>query len=320
MTLAATFPTALTKSIRPESSGSSCEWPAQLVSHFPYHLSYLICSDSSVMFREYLKSLESHRRCQSLNIQSFLLLPVQRITRMPLLILAVLNRTRMDHPDHGLVERTLRTFQNVEYLLLANTCVNVNSALSPFPSLLSFGCLLPSLSSPLSNTPLPLLPLHLLHVPVPLSLFYNVSASSYPPLVYHFSSVTLLSPPSFSYNWSPSCSFVSLLCHSCLSSPLFPSLISFFYFPSHSLSFSCVVSIAPISFLPCSSLLLDSILLTPLSILYMQIVTACNNGARQMERTEELHHVCQKLEFGKMKVVYFALTDKFSYNSWHGRQ
>ena len=65
------------------------------------------------MFHEYLKMLESHRRCQSLNIQSFLLLPVQRITRMPLLILAVLNRTPMDHPNHGLVERTLRTFQNV---------------------------------------------------------------------------------------------------------------------------------------------------------------------------------------------------------------
>ena len=65
------------------------------------------------MFRDYLRRLESDKVCQSLNIQSFLLLPMQRITRLPLLILAILNRTPLDHPDHDLVERTLRAVQKV---------------------------------------------------------------------------------------------------------------------------------------------------------------------------------------------------------------
>ena len=65
------------------------------------------------MFREYLKRLESNKICQNLNMQSFLLLPMQRITRLPLLILAILNRTPLDYPDQGLVESTLRNVQKV---------------------------------------------------------------------------------------------------------------------------------------------------------------------------------------------------------------
>ena len=67
------------------------------------------------MFREYLRRLESDKCCQNLNIQSFLLLPMQRITRLPLLILAILNRTPLDHPDHDLVENTLRSVQKVKF-------------------------------------------------------------------------------------------------------------------------------------------------------------------------------------------------------------
>jgi len=70
------------------------------------------------MFREYLKRLESHKRCQNLSMQSFLLLPMQRITRLPLLILAILNRTPLDHPDHELVEQTLRTVQKVFQIVM----------------------------------------------------------------------------------------------------------------------------------------------------------------------------------------------------------
>ena len=78
------------------------------------------------MFREYLKRLESKKICQNLNMQSFLLLPMQRITRLPLLILAILNRTPLDYPDQSLVESTLRNVQKVkkphyEY----SGCINV---------------------------------------------------------------------------------------------------------------------------------------------------------------------------------------------------
>ncbi len=68
------------------------------------------------MFREYVRRLESDKCCQNLNLQSFLLLPMQRITRLPLLILAILNRTPLDHPDHDLVEKTLRSVQKVGML------------------------------------------------------------------------------------------------------------------------------------------------------------------------------------------------------------
>ena len=69
--------------------------------------------ERNVMFREYLRRLEKHKRCQHLSMMSFLLLPMQRITRLPLLILAILNKTPLDHEDHGLVENSLRTVQKV---------------------------------------------------------------------------------------------------------------------------------------------------------------------------------------------------------------
>jgi hypothetical protein len=71
------------------------------------------CLEKNVMFREYLRRLETHKRCQHLSMQSFLLLPMQRITRLPLLILAILNKTPQDHPDHRIVENALRTVQKL---------------------------------------------------------------------------------------------------------------------------------------------------------------------------------------------------------------
>jgi len=48
-------------------------------------------------FSEVLLQLESNPICQSLSLHSFLMLPVQRITRLPLLIDAVL--TWLDETD-----------------------------------------------------------------------------------------------------------------------------------------------------------------------------------------------------------------------------
>ena len=70
-------------------------------------------SEKNIMFRDYIKRLESHKKCQSLSFTSFLLLPMQRITRLPLLILAILNRTPSDNPNHSMVEKTLRSVQSV---------------------------------------------------------------------------------------------------------------------------------------------------------------------------------------------------------------
>lgn len=92
--------------------------------HFSCYVSYctnqiyqtrqlLECMDNSVLFREYVKRLESHECCQKLQLQSFLLLPMQRITRMPLLILNILNRIPLQHADRKVVEDALRVIQSV---------------------------------------------------------------------------------------------------------------------------------------------------------------------------------------------------------------
>ena len=36
--------------------------------------------------------------------------------------------------------------------------------------------------------------------------------------------------------------------------------------------------------------------------LFIQVVTDCNDSARAMERTEQLHTIYNQLSFGKMKV------------------
>ena len=85
--------------------------------------------EKNVMFREYLRRLEKHKTCQHLSMQSFLLLPMQRITRLPLLILAILNKTPLDHEDHDLVEKSLRTVQKVHTCTCTYTtciCVHVH--------------------------------------------------------------------------------------------------------------------------------------------------------------------------------------------------
>ncbi len=83
----------------------------------------LFLRNSNTMFIDYIKRLESHKRCQSLSVTSFLLLPMQRITRLPLLVLAILNRLSSDHPLYSQVEDTLRAVQKVNMHLPITTCM-----------------------------------------------------------------------------------------------------------------------------------------------------------------------------------------------------
>lgn len=77
------------------------------------HGIWCVIRDENILFREYVKRLESHECCQKLQLQSFLLLPMQRITRMPLLILNILNRIPLQHADRKIVEDALRIIQSV---------------------------------------------------------------------------------------------------------------------------------------------------------------------------------------------------------------
>ena len=64
-------------------------------------------------FKDFCSMKEKSKSCQGLGLISFLLLPMQRITRMPLLILAILNRMALDDPERDLVEKTLKSVQEV---------------------------------------------------------------------------------------------------------------------------------------------------------------------------------------------------------------
>ena len=56
------------------------------------HAFFLLFYRKSVRFSEAMKRLQSRREVQGLTLQSFLVLPMQRITRLPLLVnVSILN-------------------------------------------------------------------------------------------------------------------------------------------------------------------------------------------------------------------------------------
>ncbi|XP_034248382.1 ephexin-1-like isoform X1 [Thrips palmi] len=64
-------------------------------------------------FSEALLHLESSPECQSLSFHSFLMLPMQRICRLPLLLVAVLNRLEPEHDEYHSCELALASLNKV---------------------------------------------------------------------------------------------------------------------------------------------------------------------------------------------------------------
>jgi len=64
-------------------------------------------------FSEVLLQLESNPICQSLSLHSFLTLPIQRITRLPLLIDAVLTRLDQTDDEYTTCQLALATLNKV---------------------------------------------------------------------------------------------------------------------------------------------------------------------------------------------------------------
>ncbi|XP_075779517.1 intersectin-2 isoform X2 [Pelodiscus sinensis] len=58
-------------------------------------------TDEETEFKDFLKKLASDPRCKGMPLSSFLLKPMQRITRYPLLMKSILENTPEDHPDHS---------------------------------------------------------------------------------------------------------------------------------------------------------------------------------------------------------------------------
>jgi neuronal guanine nucleotide exchange factor len=64
-------------------------------------------------FAEVLQQLESNSICQSLSLHSFLMLPMQRITRLPLLIDAVLTCLDQTDDEYSTCQLALATLNKV---------------------------------------------------------------------------------------------------------------------------------------------------------------------------------------------------------------
>jgi neuronal guanine nucleotide exchange factor len=64
-------------------------------------------------FSEALLQLESNPICHSLSLHSFLMLPIQRITRLPLLIDAVLTRLDQTDDEYTTCQLALATLNKV---------------------------------------------------------------------------------------------------------------------------------------------------------------------------------------------------------------
>ena len=62
---------------------------------------------------EALDELEANPECRSLKFQSFLVLPMQRITRLPLLIGAILKRLEPNSPKYQVCEEALEIVKKV---------------------------------------------------------------------------------------------------------------------------------------------------------------------------------------------------------------
>ncbi|XP_038061466.1 uncharacterized protein LOC119732139 isoform X2 [Patiria miniata] len=65
------------------------------------------------LFLEVIKDLESKPACCSLDLQSFLMLPFQRITRLPLLIEAIRQQTKLHDPLHSTALEALKALRNM---------------------------------------------------------------------------------------------------------------------------------------------------------------------------------------------------------------
>ncbi|XP_008470104.2 LOW QUALITY PROTEIN: ephexin-1-like [Diaphorina citri] len=69
--------------------------------------------ETNPKFIEALTELESDPVCQSLSLHSFLMLPMQRVTRLPLLFDAILTRLRPNHSEYETCHTTLATLNKI---------------------------------------------------------------------------------------------------------------------------------------------------------------------------------------------------------------
>nr|XP_023475185.1 intersectin-2 isoform X2 [Equus caballus] len=118
--------TKLLKALRVRKKTSGEKMPVQMIgdilaaelSHMQAYIRFCSCqlngaallqqkTDEDTDFKEFLKKLASDPRCKGMPLSSFLLKPMQRITRYPLLIRSILENTPEHHVDHSSLKLAL---------------------------------------------------------------------------------------------------------------------------------------------------------------------------------------------------------------------
>nr|XP_045007250.1 intersectin-2 isoform X3 [Jaculus jaculus] len=111
--------TKLLKALRVRKKTGGEKMPVQMIgdilaaelSHMQAYIRFCSCqlngaallqqkTDEDTDFKEFLKKLASDPRCKGMPLSSFLLKPMQRITRYPLIIRNILENTPQSHVDH----------------------------------------------------------------------------------------------------------------------------------------------------------------------------------------------------------------------------
>nr|XP_056712131.1 intersectin-2 [Euleptes europaea] len=111
--------TKLLKALRVRKKTGGEKMPVQMIgdilaaelSHMQAYIRFCSCqlngaallqqkTDEESDFKDYLKKVASDPRCKGMPLSSFLLKPMQRITRYPLLIKSILENTPETHPDY----------------------------------------------------------------------------------------------------------------------------------------------------------------------------------------------------------------------------
>ncbi|KAM5163825.1 intersectin-2 isoform 1-T2 [Mantella aurantiaca] len=112
--------TKLLKALRVRKKTGGEKMPVQMIgdilatelSHMQAYIRFCSCqlngasllqfkTDEEAEFKDFLKRLATDPRCKGMPLSSFLLKPMQRITRYPLIIKNILENTQESHPDHG---------------------------------------------------------------------------------------------------------------------------------------------------------------------------------------------------------------------------
>ncbi|XP_052547935.1 rho guanine nucleotide exchange factor 16 isoform X2 [Tympanuchus pallidicinctus] len=198
--------------------------------------------NTNPLFKEALKQIERKPECGGLPLISFLILPMQRVTRLPLLLDTVCQKTQACTAAYGAATRALKAISKVRRAACSPSPLSQHSVSPPWSQACPSALLFFLLTS--------------VHLTFSLQIAVGWYTSFHLPIFFHLMVFfPSLCPLFFISPWPILCPSLHCIFHWC-----FPSLRT-----------------------------------------AMELVKNCNEGARAMERTEQLYTLQKQLEFGKKK-------------------